>query len=138
MVIYGVALLSICLLAGMLLGELLGMLLGIDANVGGVGLAMLFLVLIVDYLKKNNKLSVPAQEGLGFWSAMYIPIVIAMSANQNVVAALDGGPLAITAGVMAVVLSWAAVPLLSRGGNVEEETVEEVTLGGEGHVRNAK
>ena len=44
MIIYGVALLSVCLIFGMLLGEVLGYLLGVQANVGGVGIAMMFLV----------------------------------------------------------------------------------------------
>ncbi|MGO4890455.1 malonate transporter subunit MadL [Anaerobacillus sp. MEB173] len=139
MVIFGVALLAICLLIGVVLGELLGVSLGVNANVGGVGLAMIMLVLIVDYLKKRNKLSKPAQDGLSFWSAMYIPIVIAMSANQNVAGALDGGPLAIAAGVAAVIISWLLVPVLSRGGgkqNEEDEEENTVLVGGESNVRN--
>lgn len=51
MVIFGVALLAICMLCGIFLGEIFGLSLGIEANVGGVGIAMLMLVLIVDYLK---------------------------------------------------------------------------------------
>ena len=35
MIVYGVALLSVCLILGMLIGETLGVLLGVDANVGG-------------------------------------------------------------------------------------------------------
>ena len=45
MVIYGVALLAVCMLVGVLLGELLGELIGVQANVGGVGIAMLLLIL---------------------------------------------------------------------------------------------
>ncbi|CAM3545765.1 malonate transporter subunit MadL [Cytobacillus oceanisediminis] len=137
MVIYGVALLSFCLLSGVFLGDFLGTILGIDANVGGVGIAMLMLILLVEYLKKKDKLNNQTQEGLSFWSAMYIPIVIAMSAQQNVVAALDGGPLALTAGVAAVFISWAFVPLLSRGGNVNE-TLESEIPGGDQRVRNIR
>src|SRR4051794_33506941 len=99
LVIYGVALLSICTLVGVFLGDLLGKMLGVKANVGGVGIAMLMLVLLIDYLKKKNKLDNKSQEGLSFWSAMYIPIVVAMSAQQNVVAALKGGPVAVLEGV---------------------------------------
>ncbi len=44
MVVYGVALLSACLIVGMLIGEALGVWLQVEANVGGVGIAMLFLV----------------------------------------------------------------------------------------------
>ncbi len=46
MIIYGVALLSVCLVTGMLTGEGLGGAVGWDANVGGVGIAMLLLVLV--------------------------------------------------------------------------------------------
>ena len=38
------------------------------------------------------------REGVVFWSAMYIPIVVAMAAQQNVVAAVAGGRLALLAG----------------------------------------
>ena len=51
MVIYGVALLSFCMLFGVILGELLGRLFGIDANIGGIGIAMLLLIFLSDYLK---------------------------------------------------------------------------------------
>ena len=54
--------------------------------------------------------------GIEFWSAMYIPIVVAMAARQNVVAAFEGGMLAIVAGVAAVMVSFALVPLLSKIG----------------------
>jgi malonate transporter MadL subunit len=134
MVIFGVAILSICLLSGVFFGDLLGQLLGIDSNVGGVGFAMFMLILIVEYLKKKDKLNEQTQEGLGFWSGMYIPIVIAMSAQQNVVAALDGGFLAIIAGVAVVLISWAVVPLLSRGSKVLEIDAN----GGVQGVRNTR
>ena len=51
MVIYGVALLAFCMLLGVILGELLGRLIGIEANIGGIGIAMLLLVLLSGYLK---------------------------------------------------------------------------------------
>ncbi|HBJ36204.1 MAG TPA: hypothetical protein DDZ51_15930 [Planctomycetaceae bacterium] len=40
MTIYGTALLSLCLPSGMNLGKLVGMAIGVDANLGGVGIAM--------------------------------------------------------------------------------------------------
>nr|WP_261763703.1 malonate transporter subunit MadL [Priestia megaterium] len=98
MIIFGVALLSICMLIGVIVGDALGGLMGVEANVGGVGVSMLLLVLAVDYLKKKNKLQVKSEEGIAFWGGIYIPIVVAMSAQQNVVAALDGGGMAILAG----------------------------------------
>ena len=45
MAIYGTALLSACLLIGLMLGTGLGHLIGVEANVGGVGIAMLLLIL---------------------------------------------------------------------------------------------
>ena len=45
MIIYGVALLAGCFMVGNLIGDMLGVVLGVKANIGGVGLAMLFLIL---------------------------------------------------------------------------------------------
>lgn len=116
MIIYGVALLSACVLAGQFVGELLGQWLGVQANVGGVGIAMLLLVLASGSETFKPLFSGPAATGIHFWSAMYIPIVVAMAAGQNVVAAVDGGLLALVAGVLAVVLGYALVPVLGRFG----------------------
>jgi malonate transporter MadL subunit len=52
---------------------------------------------------------------------MYIPIVIAMAAKQNVVAAVSSGWLALVAGVAAVVVSFAMIPLLSRLGSRSQD-----------------
>lgn len=116
MIVYGVALLSLCLIAGMLVGETLGVLMGVQANVGGVGIAMLLLVLASNTDKFKTLTTGAAGTGIQFWSAMYIPIVVAMAARQNVAAAADGGLLALVAGVAAVVVSFALVPVLSRIG----------------------
>jgi malonate transporter MadL subunit len=116
MIIYGVALLSGCLLVGLYVGELLGQLLGVQANVGGVGIAMLLLVLASVSKFCKPLVSGESATGIKFWSAMYIPIIVAMAAGQNVVAAVDGGMLALLAGVLAVLVSFALVPVLSRMG----------------------
>jgi malonate transporter MadL subunit len=114
MIIYGVALLSICTVLGMLAGEYLGVFLGVEANVGGVGIAMLLLVLICDSRRFKPHAGGPTGDGLRFWSNMYIPIVVAMAASQNVVAAVDGGLLALLAGAAGTVVAFALVPVLSR------------------------
>jgi malonate transporter MadL subunit len=114
MIVYGVALLSFCMLVGVFVGDLIGEWLGAQANVGGVGIAMLLLIVLSNLSKKNFQLSPPTQSGINFWSAMYIPIVVAMAAKQNVIAALAGGWMAITAGVAAVAVSFAVIPLLDR------------------------
>ena len=61
MVIYGVALLSGCLIAGLFCGQLLGRLIGVQANVGGVGIAMLLLILVSDRLRKAGRLKPVSQ-----------------------------------------------------------------------------
>ncbi len=116
MIIYGVALLSLCTLAGLFIGEILGVLLGVPANVGGVGIAMLLLIFVGSYLGKRGLLSAKTEQGVEFWSAVYIPIVVAMAAQQNVLGALSGGPAAILAGIAAVAVAFALVPLLDRFG----------------------
>ena len=114
MVIYGVAILSLCMIAGLFLGDLLGRLIGLEANVGGVGIAMLLMILLADYLRKKGKLNPLTGQGILFWSSIYIPVVVAMAAKQNVLAALEGGPAAILAGSGAVLVSFALVPVISR------------------------
>lgn len=114
MIVYGVALLGFCMLVGLVVGDLLGQLIGVQANVGGVGIAMLLLMVLGNLGSERFRLAGPTAEGIGFWSAMYIPIVVAMAAKQNVIGALDGGAMAIVAGVAAVVASFALVPVLSR------------------------
>ncbi len=121
MIIYGVALLSLSLVTGMLIGEGLGVLLNVDANVGGVGIAMLLLVLASNSDKFKSLTEGDSGAGIKFWSAMYIPIVVAMAAKQNVAGATEGGLLALAAGVIAVAVSFALVPLISRLGNPEQE-----------------
>ena len=114
MIIYGVALLAACTVLGMLTGEYLGVLIGVEANVGGVGIAMLLLVLICDSKRFKPLAGGATGDGLRFWSAMYIPIVVAMAASQNVVATVDGGILALLAGAAGTVVAFALVPVLSK------------------------
>ena len=117
MIVYGVALLSGCLILGMLIGESIGVASNVDANVGGVGIAMIFLVLASNSEKFKSLTDGAAGTGIKFWSAMYIPIVVAMAARQDVAGATEGGILALVAGVAAVTVSFALVPLLRRIGN---------------------
>ena len=125
MVIYGVSILAACMIAGLFLGELLGQLIGVQANVGGVGLAMLLMILLSDRLRKAGRLKPLTEQGILFWSSIYIPVVVAMAAKQNVLAAVKGGAAAILAGVGAVVISFALVPVLSRVGNPPPSTSGE-------------
>ena len=120
MVIYGVGLLAGCMLAGIWAGRLLGHALGVEANVGGVGIAMLLLLFFTQLSPKSPVLGPISASGVSFWSAMYIPIVVAMAAKQNVVAAVSSGWVAILAGTLAVLASFALVPVLARWAPEEE------------------
>lgn len=124
MVIYGVALLSICMLAGVFVGDLLGDLIGVQANVGGVGIAMLLLILLSNLSHQQLKLSPITETGVNFWNAMYIPIVVAMAASQNVLAAVSSGWMAIIAGTAAVVAAFLMVPVLARFGKGNRAEVQ--------------
>jgi len=115
-VIYGVALLSFCMLVGVFVGDVLGEFIGVRANVGGVGIAMLLLLYLTNLSSHKFHLEPVTQGGIGFWSAMYIPIVVAMAARQDVIAAISSGWMAIIAGVAAVSASFAMIPVLDRIG----------------------
>lgn len=119
MIIYGTAILALCHLAGLFLGDLLGAAIGVKANVGGVGIAMLLLITIRLYLHDHDLLPRETEAGVGFWGAMYIPVVVAMAAQQNVVAALRGGPVALLAAVLAVLACAGCIAVLSRTGDHE-------------------
>ncbi len=127
MIIYGVALLSACLVVGLYIGEILGSLIGVKANVGGVGIAMLLLILAHNLPRSRPLASGASAGGITFWGAMYIPIVVAMAARQNVVGAIDGGALALLAGVGAVAVSFALIPLISRIGSSPAAIDNEVS-----------
>jgi malonate transporter MadL subunit len=115
--IQGVALLAICTLLGAFAGDLLGAAIGVKNNVGGVGIAMLLLVAARIWLERRTGETPPGvKAGVGFWAAMYIPIVVAMAANQNVVAALKGGPVVAIAAVLVVAACFVGVPLLANVG----------------------
>ena len=116
MTINGVALLAACTLLGAILGELLGQALGVKANVGGVGIAMIILITARYWLARNGALSNGLKLGVEFWALMYIPIVVAMAAQQNVLAAVKGGPVVLIAGFVTVALCFACVAVLGRIG----------------------
>lgn len=122
MIIYGVALLAGCFLVGNIIGDVLGALLGVKANIGGVGFAMLFLIIISTWAQEKGIMKAPEEQGIKFWSAMYIPIVVAMSSIQNVAAALSGGVVALAGGALAVALGFFLIPVLSKKTDTEEAT----------------
>lgn len=114
MLIYGVAILSGCFIVGQLLGETLGKLLNVDASVGGVGFAMLLLILVNHWMHKRKWFTAEMDKGVMFWNKMYIPVIVAMSASQNVAVAISGGMVALMAGGFSVLLSFFLIPYFSK------------------------
>lgn len=117
MIIYGTALLAVTYLLGVFLGGLLGKILGVDANIGGVAIAMILLIAGKELLAKKGYLPKSTQFGVLYWAGMYIPIVVAMAAGQNVVAALSGGMVAAVVSIIALTATVFVVRLLNNIGN---------------------
>lgn len=114
--IHGVAILAACFLTGKLVGELLGHWIGIDANVGGVGFSMILLILAMQWLHRFRGKDEALEGGITFWSNLYIPVIVAMSAVQNVKGALSSGGIAVLTGIIPTALCFMLVPLISRLG----------------------
>ena len=114
MIIFGTALLAVCHLLGIFLGDLLGHALGVKTNVGGVGIAMLLLIFARLYMAKKDILPKLTELGVEYWGAMYIPVVVAMAAQQDVVAALRGGPVALLSALGAVALCACVIAVINR------------------------
>lgn len=112
--IYGLGILAGCFIIGQLIGLGLGSLLGIEANVGGVGFAMLFLILMGDWLKRKSIFQISTNTGIEFWNAMYIPIIVAMSAAQDVKGALSSGYIAILVGIIPTGAMILLIPFLTK------------------------
>ncbi len=123
--IYGVALLAACYLVGQTIGELLGRWLNINSNVGGVGFAMLLLILVNQWMHQRQWLTAEMEKGILFWSNLYIPVIVAMSSIQDVQAATAGGMVALFAGIIPVALCIMMLPLLMRIGNKEVQKVKD-------------
>jgi malonate transporter MadL subunit len=114
MVIYGTALLAVCYMLGIVCGDLLGRAMGMKTNVGGVGIAMMLLIAIRLWLHKHGRLCAMSESGVNYWGAIYIPVVVAMAMQQNVVAALHGGPMALLAAAGSVVVCGCFISFINR------------------------
>lgn len=112
--IYGVALLAGCMLVGSFAGNLLGLLTGLNSDIGGVGFAMILLLLVTNSPKVNRLLPKSYVKGISFWKEMYIPVTIAMAASQNVISALSGGIIALILGLGVVVVMLSLIPLFNK------------------------
>lgn len=94
--------LALCMLLGKYIGTCFGTLVGINADVGGVGFAILLLLFVnnskwFSFTKKQDFI-----QGMQFWKKMYMPVVVAMAASQNVYRMLTSGMVAIVGGIASV------------------------------------
>ncbi len=112
--IYGVAVLALCMFMGQFIGNLLGLITGTNSDIGGVGFAMLLLLVITNFDKLKFTHSKDFGTGISFWKNMYIPVVIAMTASQNVFQAVSSGALAIVAGLAAVAAAFIILFILNK------------------------
>jgi malonate transporter MadL subunit len=126
MIIYGTALLAACHLIGIFLGDLLGSLIGVKTNVGGVGIAMLLLIVIRLYMQKKDKLPKLTELGVEYWGAMYIPVVVAMAAQQDMVSALRGGPVALISAFGAVAVCACVIAVINRTEHRKAMAADEI------------
>lgn len=129
MIILGTALLAVCHLLGIFLGDLLGQALGVKTNVGGVGIAMLLLIFARIAMHRRNILQRLTELGVEYWGAMYIPVVVAMAAQQDMVSALRGGPVALLAAIGSVVVCACVIALINRS----EHRSEPAGIAGDAH-----
>ena len=86
---------------------------------------MLLLIIVSAWAQKKGIMKAPEEQGIKWWSAMYIPVVVAMSSIQNVAAALSGGVVAILSGLLAVAICFLLIPVLS-GKRKEEVSAKDL------------
>jgi malonate transporter MadL subunit len=128
MIIYGTALLAVCHLLGIFLGDLLGQALGVKTNVGGVGIAMLLLIFARLYMARKDILPKLTELGVEYWGAMYIPVVVAMAAQQDMVSALRGGPVAVLSALATVGTCACVIAVINRTERMAVEKAPEPIL----------
>ena len=106
--------LAVCMLLGKYIGTCFGTLVGIHADVGGVGFAILLLLFV-----SNSRLFPFARkpefiQGMQFWKKLYIPVVVAMAASQNVYRMLNSGMVAIVGGAASVAFPFLLLYILHK------------------------
>ena len=112
--IYSLVTLAVCMLLGKYIGTCFGTLVGINADVGGVGFAILLLLFVGNsklfpFTKRKDFI-----DGMTFWKKMYIPVVVAMAASQNVYRMLNSGMVAIVGGAASVAFPFLLLYILHK------------------------
>lgn len=112
--IFGFAILSVFYLVGKLIGMFFGSFVNVE-DIGGVAFAMLFLVLLTNS-KWWGKVDANIKHGIEIASALYLPVVVAMVFQTDVAGAFASGPVALVAGLSALIFGLLLVNLISRLG----------------------
>ena len=118
--IYSLVTIALCMLVGKYIGTLLGALVGVGGDVGGVGFAILLMLLVTNCKKFSFIQKSDFIQGMNFWKKMYIPVVVAMAASQNVYRMLTSGMVAIVAGAAVVAFPFLLLYLLHKFGTKED------------------
>jgi malonate transporter MadL subunit len=90
-----------------------------------VGIAMMLLIAARIWLNKRGLWTAGVNQGVMLWASLYIPIVVAMAAQQDVAAAVTGGPMVLIGGIGVVCLCFAMVALIGRVAG-RGETMDEI------------
>jgi malonate transporter MadL subunit len=93
-----------------------------------VGIAMLLLIFARLSMAKKDLLPKLTELGVESWGAMYIPVVVAMAAQQDMVSALRGGPVALLSAIAAVGTCACVIAAINRMEITVEEPVPEPIL----------
>jgi malonate transporter MadL subunit len=59
-------------------------------------------------------MTVGTERGIAFWAALYIPVVVAMAATQNVLVAFKSGMVAVLGAAGSVVVCACVISLFNR------------------------
>lgn len=122
--IYSLVTLALCMLLGKYIGMMLGNLVGIGADVGGVGFAIILLLFVTNFSKFSFTKRQDFIQGMNFWKKMYIPVVVAMAASQNVYRMLTSGMVAIVGGAAAVAFPFLLLYILHKREERREKRAE--------------
>ena len=112
--IYSLVTLALCMLLGKYIGTCFGNLVGVHADVGGVGFAILLLLFVTNCKKFTFTQKPEFIQGMNFWRKLYIPVVVAMAASQNVYRMMTSGMVAIIGGAAAVAFPFLLLYMLHK------------------------
>lgn len=123
-IVFGFAVVSFFYVLGKLIGMNIGAAIGVG-DVGGVAFAMMGVVLLANSKFWEFKVDERIKNGVVIASAIYLPVIVAMVFKTNVAGAFKAGPIAIVAGLAAIVTGLLLVTPISKIGKGVSTTSEE-------------